>query len=264
MIPRPGPRRQGYRGPSASSPSTRCRLRRRGGVEDRPRRTCPRCGPSSPRTPPADGQVCAVTCGHRMIVCPRTPMTNGARTSRCARTERLAGEKASSKGKQCWDCWASTTNSTTAPAGRTEIRDAVRPIGAPDEADVVTCLDAGHVLIDVMEAGHDVIDGQTHHVSLPVTFLEHVRSLNYRTPTITVARFAAHYDETRPTVGWASAVRSGRPRPRSCLNHGPCPAKPSSTRRHRPGTGPTPAWASDANRGKRSHQRSKSDLQSEH
>lgn len=50
-----------------------------------------------PRMPPADGQVYAVTCGHSVIVCPRTPMTNGARTSRCARTERLAGEKASSK-----------------------------------------------------------------------------------------------------------------------------------------------------------------------
>lgn len=44
------------------------------------------------------------------------------------------------------------------------------------------------------------------HVSLPVTFLEHVRNLKYQTPTITVARFAAHYDETVPTVGWASAV----------------------------------------------------------
>ncbi|MEU4279775.1 hypothetical protein AB0F57_33420 [Streptomyces tanashiensis] len=66
-------------------------------------------------------------------------------------------------------------------------------------------LDADHVLVDVMEAGHDntggahrhspglsslVTDGtwlwrqdfphylETHHVSLPERFLEHVRSLN--------------------------------------------------------------------------------------
>ncbi|GGY32717.1 hypothetical protein [Streptomyces tanashiensis] len=85
-------------------------------------------------------------------------------------------------------------------------------------------LDAGHVMIDVMEAGHDVITGgahrhspglsslvtdgtwlwrqdfphylETHHVSLPERFLEHVRSRNYQVPTITVAQFAPHYDET--------------------------------------------------------------------
>ncbi|MFF3890331.1 hypothetical protein [Streptomyces sp. NPDC001914] len=90
------------------------------------------------------------------------------------------------------------------------IRDALRSVGEPDEADLVAYLDAGHVLIDVMEAGHDVITGsthrhslgcsslvtdgtwlwrqdfphylETHHVSLPQTFLEHVRSLNYRMP----------------------------------------------------------------------------------
>ncbi|MEU1536478.1 hypothetical protein [Streptomyces fagopyri] len=114
------------------------------------------------------------------------------------------------------------------------IRDAVRPVGEPDEADLVTYLDAGYVLIDVMEGGHDVITGsahrhsqgcsslvtdgawlwrqdfphylETHHASLPVTFLEHVRSLNYQMPTITVAQFAPHYDETMPMVGWASTV----------------------------------------------------------
>ncbi|MFJ9250907.1 hypothetical protein [Streptomyces sp. NPDC101776] len=114
------------------------------------------------------------------------------------------------------------------------IRDAVRPVGEPDEADLVAYLDAGHVLIDVMEAGHDVITGsihrhspgcsslvtdgtwlwrldfphylETHHVSLPETFLEHVRSLRYRMPAIAVAQFAPHYDETMPLVGWASAV----------------------------------------------------------
>lgn len=37
------------------------------------------------------------------------------------------------------------------------IREAVRPGGEPDEAGLVAYLDAGHVLIDVMEAGHDVI-----------------------------------------------------------------------------------------------------------
>ncbi|WP_369220588.1 hypothetical protein AB5J52_00170 [Streptomyces sp. R39] len=114
------------------------------------------------------------------------------------------------------------------------IRDVVRSVGEPDEADLVAYLDAGHVLIGVMEAGHDVITGsthrhspgcsslvtdgtwlwrqdfphylETHHVSLPQTFLEHVRSLNYRMPTIAVAHFAPHYDETMPLVGWASAV----------------------------------------------------------
>ncbi len=118
------------------------------------------------------------------------------------------------------------------PSG--SIRDAVRPVGEPDEADLVAYLDAGHVLLAVMESGHDVITGsahrhspgcsslvtdgtwlwrldfphylETHHVSLPETFLDHVRSLNYQMPTITVAQFAPHYDETMPLVGWASAV----------------------------------------------------------
>ncbi|MFJ3933710.1 hypothetical protein [Streptomyces sp. NPDC090029] len=119
------------------------------------------------------------------------------------------------------------------PSG--SIRDAVRPIGEPDEADLVAYLDAGHVLINVMEAGHDVITGnthrhspgcsslvtdgawlwrqdfphylETHHVSLPQTFLEHVRSLNHRMPAIAVAQFAPHYNETMPLVGWASGPR---------------------------------------------------------
>lgn len=123
-------------------------------------------------------------------------------------------------------------NRSSQPNG--SICDAVRPVGEPDEPDLVTYLDAGYVLIDVMEAGHDVITGsahrhspgcsslvtdgawlwrqdfphylETHHVSLPVTFLEHVRGLNYQTPTITIAQFAPHYNETMPTVGWASAV----------------------------------------------------------
>ncbi|MFD8258642.1 hypothetical protein ACFV19_06750 [Streptomyces griseoluteus] len=114
------------------------------------------------------------------------------------------------------------------------IHGAVQPVGEPDEAGLVAYLDAGHVLMDVMEAGHDVITGsahrhsagcsslltdgtwlwrqdfphyvETHHVSLPGAFIEHVRSLNYRMPTIAVAQFAPHYDETMPLVGWASAV----------------------------------------------------------
>jgi hypothetical protein len=114
------------------------------------------------------------------------------------------------------------------------IHDAIRPVGEPDEADLVAYLEAGHVLLDVMESGRDVITGsdhrhapgcsslvtdgawlwrkdfpyylETHHVSLPETFLDHVRSLNYQMPTVAVAQFAPHYDETMPLVGWASVV----------------------------------------------------------
>ncbi|MGW3989876.1 hypothetical protein [Streptomyces sp. NPDC004830] len=114
------------------------------------------------------------------------------------------------------------------------IRDAVRPVGEPDEKDLVAYLDAGHVLLDVMEGGDDVITGkahrhslacsslltdgtwlwrqdfphyvETHHVALPDAFIAHVRSLNHRMPAIDVAQFAPHYDETMPLVGWASAV----------------------------------------------------------
>ncbi|MFF4573738.1 hypothetical protein [Streptomyces sp. NPDC001410] len=114
------------------------------------------------------------------------------------------------------------------------IRDAVRPFGEPDEADLVAYLDAGHILIDVMEAGHDVITGsahrhslgcsslvtdgtwlwrqdfphyvETHHLSLPEAFIEHVRGLNHRMPALIAARFAPHYNETMPLVGWASAA----------------------------------------------------------
>ncbi|TVZ76182.1 hypothetical protein [Streptomyces sp. BK340] len=114
------------------------------------------------------------------------------------------------------------------------IRDAVQPVGEPDEADLVAYLDAGHVLIDVMEAGHDAITGsahrhspgcsslvtdgtwlwrldfphylETHHVALPEAFIAHVRNLNYKMPTITVAQFAPRYNETMPLVGWTSAT----------------------------------------------------------
>ncbi|MEU7031049.1 hypothetical protein AB0A60_30720 [Streptomyces sp. NPDC046275] len=114
------------------------------------------------------------------------------------------------------------------------IHDAVRPVGEPDEADLVAYLDSGHVLIDVMEAGHDIITGsphrhslgcsslvtdgawlwrqdlphyvETHHVLLPEAFTRHVRGLNYRMPALITAQFAPHYDATMPLVGWSSAV----------------------------------------------------------
>ncbi|MEW2118485.1 hypothetical protein AB0945_25510 [Streptomyces sp. NPDC005474] len=114
------------------------------------------------------------------------------------------------------------------------IRDAVRPAGEPDESSLVVYLDAGHVLIDVMEAGRDVITGdahrhslgcsspvtdgtwlwrldfphyvETHHVLLPEAFVEHVRGLNHQMPALVTARFAPHYNEILPLIGWASAV----------------------------------------------------------
>ncbi|ROO90715.1 hypothetical protein EDD29_8453 [Actinocorallia herbida] len=114
------------------------------------------------------------------------------------------------------------------------IRAAVQHAGRPDEADLVTYLDAGHVLIDVMEGGSDVLTGsahrhsagcsslvtdgtwlwrldfahyvETHHVLLPEAFIEHVRALSHRMPPLVTAQFAPHYNETMPLVGWASAV----------------------------------------------------------
>ncbi|MEU6352693.1 hypothetical protein ABZ896_25765 [Streptomyces sp. NPDC047072] len=44
-------------------------------------------------------------------------------------------------------------NRSSGPNG--SIRDAVQPVGEPDEKDLVAYLDAGHVLIDVTEAGRD-------------------------------------------------------------------------------------------------------------
>ncbi|NEB00844.1 hypothetical protein [Streptomyces sp. SID13726] len=41
---------------------------------------------------------------------------------------------------------------------------------------------------------------------LDEAFVEHVRDQHYRMPTITLARFAPHYDETMPLVGWSSAA----------------------------------------------------------
>ncbi|MFI1360768.1 hypothetical protein ACH4TV_45450 [Streptomyces sp. NPDC020898] len=114
------------------------------------------------------------------------------------------------------------------------IRDAVRPVGEPDEAELVAYLDAGHVLIDVMEGGRDVLTGsahrhsqgcsspltdgtwiwrqdfphyvETHHVLLPEAFIDHVRRLNHRMPPLVAAQFAPHYNATMPLIGWSSAV----------------------------------------------------------
>ncbi|MER7645155.1 hypothetical protein [Streptomyces sp. NPDC126522] len=178
------------------------------------------------------------------------------------------------------------------------VRDAVRPVGEPDEADLVAYLDTGHALIDVMEAGPDVITGstgsthrhspgcsslvtdctwlwrqdfphylETHHVPLPQTFLEHVRSLNYRMPTIAVAQFAPHYDDTMPLVGWASAVPWRSTATTLVPEPEPRPAKPSSTSTRRcwptTGTGRTAAGASGASHEKHKHQHPKTDLQLE-
>lgn len=118
------------------------------------------------------------------------------------------------------------------PSG--SLHDAVQPAGEPDEADLVAYLDAGHILIDVMETAPDVITGnthrhssgcsspvtdgtwrwrmdfphyvETHHVLLPAAFIEHVRTLNYQMPALVTVRFAPRYNETMPLIGWASAV----------------------------------------------------------
>ncbi|GAA3619470.1 hypothetical protein GCM10023079_06380 [Streptomyces chitinivorans] len=114
------------------------------------------------------------------------------------------------------------------------IHAAVQPVGLQDEAELVSYLDSGHVLIDVMESGHDVITGnphrhspgcsslvtdgawlwrldfphyvETHHVRLPEKFVERVRGLNYQMPPLIVVDFAPQCSETLPLVGWSSAV----------------------------------------------------------
>ncbi|MEU3446808.1 HD domain-containing protein [Streptomyces thermolilacinus] len=114
------------------------------------------------------------------------------------------------------------------------IRDAVRSVGEPDEARLVAYLDAGHVLLDVMEGGRDVLTGEphrhsagcsslytdgawlwrqdlphyveTHHVRLPDAFLDHVRALDHRMPPLVTERFAPYCNATLPLVGWGSAV----------------------------------------------------------
>ncbi|MFI6403976.1 hypothetical protein [Streptomyces sp. NPDC050548] len=151
------------------------------------------------------------------------------------------------------------------------IRDAVRPVGEPDEAELVAYLDGGHVLLDVMEGGVDVLTGsphrhspgcsslmtdgnwlwrrdfahyvETHHVALPASFVAHVRGLHYRMPTIAVARFAPHYDETLPLVGWSSAVpwRSTAttlvPEPRAVISKAEFDAATAARERERPAGG---------------------------
>lgn len=151
------------------------------------------------------------------------------------------------------------------------IRDAVRPVGEADEAELVAYLDGGHVLVDVMEGGHDVITGsphrhsagcsslmtdgswlwrqdfshyvETHHVSLPDAFLAHVRGLRHRMPAVVVAQFAPHYDETMPLVGWSSAVpwRSTAtmlvPEPRAVISKTEFDAATAARDRDRPSGG---------------------------
>ncbi|MGW3652246.1 hypothetical protein [Streptomyces sp. NPDC000878] len=136
-------------------------------------------------------------------------------------------------------------NSPGRPNG--SIHDAVRPVGEPDEADLVAYLDAGHVLIDVMEAGHDVVTGsahrhslgcsslvtdgtwlwrldlphyvETHHVLLPEAFIEHVRGLNHRMPALIAAQFAPAATKPCPWSGGLRLAHGDRPRRCSNPNH---------------------------------------------
>ncbi|MBS2963028.1 hypothetical protein KGA66_08230 [Actinocrinis puniceicyclus] len=148
------------------------------------------------------------------------------------------------------------------------VRDAVRPAGEPDETDLVAYLDAGHVLIDVMESCPDAITGadhrhsrgcsspvtdgvwlwrqdfphyvETHHVLLPAAFLDHVRRLNYRMPALITAQFAPHYNETLPVIGWDTAVpwRSTtpvlEPEPRTVVSKAQFDAATPARQRDRP------------------------------
>lgn len=114
------------------------------------------------------------------------------------------------------------------------LREAVRAAGEPDEVAVVAYLDAGHVLLDVMESGRDAITGrahrhssgcssvvtdgvwfwrldlphyvEAHHVVLPEAFIERVRLLDYRMPALITTEFAPRYDEAMSAIGWASAL----------------------------------------------------------
>ncbi|GAA2679685.1 hypothetical protein [Streptomyces lunalinharesii] len=150
------------------------------------------------------------------------------------------------------------------------VRDAVRPVGEPDATALVSYLDAGHVLLDVMEGGNDVITGEahrhspgcsslltdgawlwrqdfphyveTHHVLLPAVFIERARGLNYQMPTLNCAQFAPHFDETMPVIGWTSAVpwRSTKPviepEPRTVMSKTEYDAQTLARSRHRPGS----------------------------
>lgn len=152
------------------------------------------------------------------------------------------------------------------PSG--SIRDAMQPVGEPDEAELVAYLDSGHVLIDVMEAGSDVITGsphrhssgcsslltdgawiwrldfphylETYHVRLPDEFTHRVRKLNYRMPALIAADFTPECNDSLPLVGWPSAVpwRSAaavlEPMPRTVMSKAEFEAAMLARERDRP------------------------------
>jgi hypothetical protein len=121
------------------------------------------------------------------------------------------------------------------------LRAAVRPTGEPDEAALVSYLDAGHVLLDVMEHGCDALTGsahrhsagcsslltdgawlwrkdfphyvETHHVALPEAFTGRVRGLGHQMPALVAADFDRQADDALAAVGWASLVPWASPAP---------------------------------------------------
>ncbi|MFJ2885517.1 hypothetical protein ACIO53_05735 [Streptomyces sp. NPDC087305] len=175
------------------------------------------------------------------------------------------------------------------PSG--SIRNAVRPVGEPDEADLVACLDVGHVLLDVMEAGHDVITGSTHRHSPGCSSLvtdgtwlwrlgfPHYLETHHVFPARDVPRTCprpelpdAHHrrravrsalrrDDAPGRLGLGCPVAIDGatlvPEPRAVSS------KAQLDRRCRPttGTGHTAAGASSANHAKHRHQHPKTDLQ---
>ncbi|MFB8414664.1 hypothetical protein ACFC63_03975 [Streptomyces albidoflavus] len=114
------------------------------------------------------------------------------------------------------------------------IRDAVQPGGLRDEADLVSYLDTGHVLIDVMEAGRDCLTGdahrhspgsaslvtdgawiwrldfphyvETHHVRLPDEFVGRVRRMHYQMPPLDLVDFSPRCDDALSRIGWSSMI----------------------------------------------------------
>ncbi|WP_234308057.1 hypothetical protein [Streptomyces sp. NBRC 110035] len=95
------------------------------------------------------------------------------------------------------------------------IKDAVRPSGEPDEKEIVSYLMNGTGIWSEMSAGPDVLnpdgpllpgigslctDGEwiwrgdlsyyvaTHHISLPVEFVTHIRDSNYSPPEVAESR----------------------------------------------------------------------------
>ncbi|MFD7046634.1 hypothetical protein ACFWBS_03185 [Streptomyces mirabilis] len=114
------------------------------------------------------------------------------------------------------------------------MRDAVQPVGEPDEAELVAYLDACQVLIDVMEAGRDVITGSSHRHSSGCSSLVTDGTWLWR-------RDFPHYVETHHVpVGWASAVpwRSTAttlvPEPRAVTRKTPFDAATLAHERNRP------------------------------